>query len=201
MAHHSFGVTWDYRCPFAAKAHDHVVTALQHGADWDVHFVPFSLGQVHVEEGQTPIWDRPGDDSGLLALQAGVVVRDRFPDQFLAAHRALFDARHLHAQHLRDEAVIREALASVGVDDGAVFDEIAGGSPLKTIQTEHEAAAAEHHVWGVPTFIAEDQAAFIRLMTSSNGNGADSQRCIERLLGLLVRWPEVNEFKHTSIPR
>ena len=44
----AFALTWDYRCPFAWKAHDHVVTALQGGADWDVTFLPFSLGQVHV---------------------------------------------------------------------------------------------------------------------------------------------------------
>ena len=31
---------------------------------------------------------------GLLALQAGVVVRDRFPDQFHQVHRDLFAARH-----------------------------------------------------------------------------------------------------------
>ena len=98
-----FAVTWDYRCPFARIAHEHVVEALLDGADWDVTFVPFSLGQVHVEEGQPDIWETPELDTGLLALQAGVVVRDRYPDQFLAVHRALFDARHVDGAQLRDE--------------------------------------------------------------------------------------------------
>jgi len=39
----SFAVTWDYRCPFARNAHEHLLTALESGADWDVRFVPFSL--------------------------------------------------------------------------------------------------------------------------------------------------------------
>ena len=72
----TFAVTWDYRCPFARNAHEHVLDALADGADWDVTFLPFSLGQVHVEEGQPDVWDNPDADSGLLALQMGVAVRD-----------------------------------------------------------------------------------------------------------------------------
>ena len=34
-------------------------------------------------EGEPDIWDRPSDDTGLLALQAGVVVRDDHPERFL----------------------------------------------------------------------------------------------------------------------
>src|SRR3954451_24375772 len=90
----SFAVTWDYRCPFARNAHEHLLTALEAGADWDVNFVPFSLGQVHVGEGETDVWDEPEKDTGLVALQSGTLVRDRHPEQFYAVHRALFAARH-----------------------------------------------------------------------------------------------------------
>ena len=76
-----FGLTYDYRCPYARIVHDHVVTGLRAGADWDVTFLPFSLGQAHVEEGQTPIWERPADDTGLLALQASIAVRDTQPER------------------------------------------------------------------------------------------------------------------------
>src|SRR3954451_12289601 len=86
----SFSVTWDYRCPFARIVHAHVVEGLLDGADWDVTFVPFSLGQVHVDEGEEPIWERPDDDTGLLPLQAAVVVRDTDPERFPLVHRAIF---------------------------------------------------------------------------------------------------------------
>src|SRR5690606_12629154 len=99
-----FEITWDYRCPFARNAHEHVVEGLRDGADWGVRFVPFSLGQVHVAEGEPDVWERPEADSGLLALQAGVVVRDRFPDRFPDVHLALFALRHDEGRHLRDEA-------------------------------------------------------------------------------------------------
>ena len=203
MAKHSFAVTWDYRCPFAARAHDHVIEALLSGADWDVEFIPFSLGQVHVAEGEPDIWNRPGDDSGLLALQAGVAVRDIFPDRFLGFHRAMFDARHKHGLALRDPDVVRQVLTSpdVDVDPEAVFDDISSGRPLEAIRKEHERAVADHQAFGVPTFIAGGEAAFIRLMNGSDGDGAESQRIVERMLGVLVCWPDLNEFKHTSVPR
>jgi 2-hydroxychromene-2-carboxylate isomerase len=200
MATHTFAVTWDYRCPFAWKAHMHVVEALQGGADWDVSFVPFSLGQVHVAEGEPDIWDRPDEDTGLLALRIGVVVRDQYPDKFLAVHRELFAIRHVHAGQLNDEEALRSVLGAHGIDADAVLAEIAGGQPLATVRKEHEAAAADHAVWGVPTFIAGDQAVFVRLM--NNPSDAESSRqIVERLIDTVVGWPDLNEFKHTSIPR
>src|SRR3954471_11428565 len=91
----SFAVTWDYRCPFARNAHEHLVAGLQAGADWDVTFLPFSLNQAHIEEGGTDVWDDPARADGLLATEVGIVARDTLPsEQFLKVHQALFTARH-----------------------------------------------------------------------------------------------------------
>jgi hypothetical protein len=196
----TFSATWDYRCPFARNAHDHLVAGLRGGADWDVTFVPFSLGQVHVAEGEPDIWDRWRDDSGLLALQAGVVVRDLFPDRFLDVHEALFALRHEHGGHLRDEAAVRQVLVAQAVDADAVMAEIDSGSAITRVQQEHERSVKDHSVWGVPTFVVGDEAAFVRVMDRPHGDGAHAVRTIERILDLLA-WPDLNEFKHTSIPR
>ena len=197
-----FAVTWDYRCPFARNAHEHLVTALRHGADadWHVRYVPFSLGQVHVAEGETDIWERPADDSGLLALQAGVVVRDRWPDRFLDVHLALFALRHDEGRRF-EEAEVRRVLTDQGVDADAVFAEIADGSALARVRDEHDAAAEGHEVWGVPTFLLGDAAVFVRLMDRPQGDGDHARRSIQRVLDLLVEAPELNEFKHTSLKR
>ncbi|MFM8863001.1 MAG: DsbA family protein, partial [Acidimicrobiia bacterium] len=160
----SFGLTWDYRCPFARIVHRHVVEGLLDGADWDVRFVPFSLGQVHVADGEIPIWDRPSDDTGLLALQAAVVVRDSEPERFPVVHRALFEARHARGAQLRDESVLRDLLEAEGIDADAVFTEVATGRPLATIREEHTSAARDLDDWGVPTFMVGSSAAFVRLM-------------------------------------
>jgi hypothetical protein len=196
----AFDITWDYRCPFARNAHEHVIAALEAGADWDVTFVPFSLGQVHVAEGQPDVWDDPESDTGLLALQAGVVVRDKFPDKFLAVHRALFALRHDEGLQLKEPSEIRRVLEGAGVDADAVFDEIASGRPLQLVKEEHTAAAEKYKVWGVPTFVQNDQSVFVRLMNRPQGDGALATSTVERVLDLLT-WPELNEFKHSSIPR
>ncbi|MGI8662450.1 MAG: DsbA family protein [Acidimicrobiales bacterium] len=198
----AFAVTWDYRCPFARNAHEHLLTGLGAGADWDVTFLPFSLGQAHVEEGATSVWDDPARDSGILALQAGVVVRDTDPDAFPAVHRALFAARHDESLKIKEAAVVRDVLAAQGVEAEAVFAAIDDGSALKTVQAEHEAYAASHAVWGVPTFITGDEAVFVRFMHRSpdGSDPGESIRSIERVVELLD-WPDLNEYKHTSIPR
>jgi 2-hydroxychromene-2-carboxylate isomerase len=195
-----FGITWDYRCPFARIVHKHIVDGLLDGADWKVDFVPFSLGQVHVEEGQTPIWERPEDDTGILALQAAVVVRDSAPDLFPVVHRALFEARHAEGAQLRDEPVLRGLLEANGVDPDPVFAEVATGRPLEIIRDEHTRVADELDVWGVPTFMADGRAAFVRLMDLPT-DGADARRSIERIVEMLTGWPSLNEFKHTSLDR
>ena len=64
----SFAVTWDYRCPFARNAHEHLAAALAAGADWDVTFLPFSLSQAHVPEGGAPVWDDPDKAKDLLSV-------------------------------------------------------------------------------------------------------------------------------------
>ena len=196
-----FAVTWDYRCPFARNAHEHVIEGLRGGADWNVRFVPFSLGQVHVAEGEPDVWVRPESDSGLLALQVGVVVRDRYPDRFLDVHEALFALRHDAGRHLEDEAELRAVLTEQGVDADAVFDEIATGAALETVRDEHTAAADDNDVWGVPTFVQGDRAVFVRLMERPRGDTAVATRTIDRVVGLLGDFPELNEFKHTSLKR
>jgi protein-disulfide isomerase-like protein with CxxC motif len=197
----SFAVTFDYRCPFARNAHEHLVAGLRAGADWDVQFAPFSLSQNKVEPGAPSVWDQPEQDSGILALQLGIAIRDTQPDRFLDAHEALFAIRHDHGKSQREEAILRSTLAEVGVDVDAAFAEVASGVPLKKIQEEHERGVADHHVWGVPTFIAGDRAAFVRVMDRPRDGLHEPAKVIERIVGLLTGWPELNEFKHTSLDR
>jgi hypothetical protein len=195
----SFSVTWDYRCPFARIAHDHILTGLEAGADWDVTCLAFSLDQSHVEEGATPVWDEPERYPGMLPNLAGIVVRDRQPELFRRAHRALFSARHDESLDLRDRAIVGKVMDSVGIDGAGVLAEIDDGWPLLTARDEHSKAVDEHAVFGVPTFIVGAEAAFVRLMRGPRGNSQVAIRTVEKVLDMLDGWPELNEFKHTTI--
>lgn len=195
----SFAVTWDYRCPFARIGHEHVLAGLAAGADWEVTFRPFSLDQAHVEDGAPPVWDEPDRYPALTANLAGVVVRDRQPELFPAAHRALFSARHEQALDLRDRTIVAKVLDEVGADGAGALAEIDAGWPLQVLREEHSEAVGRWQVWGVPTYIAGDRAAFVRLMRRPEGDGTGSVAVIERLISMLTDWPDLNEFKHTSL--
>jgi hypothetical protein len=197
----SFSITWDYRCPYARNAHEHVVAALQAGADWDVQFVPFALDQAHVAEGDPPVWGAPDRYPGLLVTAAGIVVRDQFPERFLAAHVALFAARHDEGQDTRKREVIADVLDDQDVDSVAVLAAIDDGWPFEAFRKEHEAAVADRHVFGVPTFLIDGHAAFVRLLTRPAGDAEFAAATVERVLDLAGGWPDLNELKHTSIPR
>jgi predicted DsbA family dithiol-disulfide isomerase len=161
------------------------------------------LGQAHVGEGDTDVWDEPDKDTGIVALQAGVVVRDRFPEQFPQVHRAMFAARHDEGLKLQEPDVVRNVLTANGVDADEVFAAIEDGTALKQVRAEHEAVVASHNVWGVPTFVSGDEAVFIRIMDRApvGTDQALSRDTIERIVNLLDSWPNLNEFKHTSIKR
>ena len=194
-----FAVTFDYRCPYARIAHDHVIAGLRAGADWDVLFLPFALGQVHVEPGMPDVWDAPDSDSGLLALQAAIAVRDTAPERFVDLHHALFEHRHVQAGSLRDRRALTEVIDGVGLDPTEVFAEVDSGRPLATIKDQHTSFAASHDVWGVPTFIVDDAAVFVRLLKRADGDAELAIGTIERLLDQ-IEWPILNELKHTSVP-
>lgn len=196
----TIGITFDYRCPFARNAHEAVLTAIASGhavgTEIDWKFVAFSLDQSHVEEGATPVWDREPSarGTGILALEWGVAIRDSFADHFSAAHRALFAVRHDHGKRLHEVEHLEAAVAGVGIDPVAVAAEVASGRPLATIAREHTDAVDRHAVFGVPTFIEDEVATFVRFMER------DRVDDLERLLALLD-WTNLNELKRTRIPR
>jgi hypothetical protein len=172
------------------------VQGLREGRDWDVRFLPFSLDQVHVEEGEPPVWERDPEvwGSGVNALLWGIAVRDNFFDRFYDWHIAAFAARHDEGRKIAKLDVLAEIATSVGLDADAVAAEAESGRPLKVLADEHTEAVKRWNIFGVPTFVVGDRAAFVRLMDRKNASDVD------RVLDLL-EWTDLNEFKHTSVPR
>jgi hypothetical protein len=199
----SFAITFDYLCPFARNANEHVTAGLRGGAEWDVDFVPYSLAQGHVGEGEADVWERADRErvSGILAFQVGLTVRDEHPEAFLDVHDALFAARHDHGLDIKDPSVLRDVVARAGLDADEVLEQARTGRAPKTLRAEHEAAVDQHTVWGVPTFIAGDRAVFVRIMDRPEGDAGRARGRIERVLDLVEGEPELHEFKQTDLPR
>jgi protein-disulfide isomerase-like protein with CxxC motif len=189
-----FGITFDYLCPFARNANEAVLNGIDAGKPWQPRYLAFSLAQAHTEEDEPDVWDKPTGKSGVLALQWGIAVRDDFPEHFAATHRGLFAARHDDGLDINDERVIRQAVTTAGADADAVARIVASRTPMKTLAAEHMEAVADWQVFGVPTFIVDDHATFIRFM--SRGDVDDLGRALD-----LLTWTDLNEFKRTTIPR
>jgi protein-disulfide isomerase-like protein with CxxC motif len=196
----SFAVTFDYLCPFARIANELVIQAQEAGAGHEVSFRAFSLKQVHLDEDATPVWETDPPPSGVLALRYGLAVRERFPDSFPAAHLALFEVRHEHGEDLSDPAVLDAAVASVGLDPGEVAKAAADADVTKALAADHTWGVTEHRVFGVPTFVTDERAVFVRLMRRSP-DGEAAVATLNRLLEMIGSWTDLNEFKATSIPR
>jgi hypothetical protein len=195
-----FAVTFDYLCPFARNASEVVVRAQEGGGAYEPDFRAFSLSQVHLEEGAEPVWAAERPASGVLALQWGLAVRDALPERFPAAHLALFAARHDHGRDLNDPDVLREAVATAGLDPDEVEKLVAGGGPAAALAADHTWAVDQHRVFGVPTFITDERAVFVRLMQRPASPEA-ARSTLDRLLAVVGDWPDLNELKTTKIPR
>ncbi len=199
MSVNSFAVSFDYRCPFAKNIHLHVIRALRAGADFDVTFVPWTLSQGYRDEGDLDVWDDPRRDVDLLSLAAGVSVRDEQPDHFLDAHEALFLARHVDGIRLATFDEIATVLAPVHVDLDRVAADLESRRPHKVIGAAYEEFAA-YEAFGVPTFVVNSDAVFVRYMDVPTDDAGASIDLIARLVDMIAYSPSLNEFKHTTLP-
>jgi protein-disulfide isomerase-like protein with CxxC motif len=192
----AFEITYDYLCPFARIANEAVVEAIERGANYDVTFAPFSLTQNHLTESDTPVWDKSVSDAGrgVHAHYWGIAVRDNFSDRFNDFHVALFNAKHDDLLDIDDPAVLASVAHDVGLDAAEVAEIVASGVPAKTLAAEHMRLVQDHSVFGVPTFIANDEAVFVRFMQRHELEDLD------KVVGM-VGWTNVNEFKRTKVPR
>jgi predicted DsbA family dithiol-disulfide isomerase len=195
----SFDLSYDYRCPFAKNIHLHVLKALEASADFDVNFVPWTMSQGYKEDGAPDVWNDPSFDADHLSLAVSVSVRDQQPALFYATHEALFRARHERAVRLVTIEEIDAVLRPLGVDMEQVRADIESRRPHEVIGKSYEEFST-YEAFGVPTFVVNGDATFVRYMVPPTDDGAESAKIIESLITLMALQPDLNEFKHTRLP-
>ena len=170
-----FAVTFDYRCPFARNGHESVIAGLRAGRDWDVTFLPFSLDQVHVEEGEPPVWDRDPAEwgTGVTCAALGHRRARRVPRQVprLAPRRVLRPPRP-RRQDRQGRGPAPRSPTSVGLDPRR--DRGRGRIRPAARRRSRRATPTRSRttpIFGVPTFVVGDQAVFVRLMDRGQRRG------------------------------
>lgn len=195
----TFQLSYDYRCPFAKNIHLHVVTALRAGAGFNVEFVPWTMSQGYRPEGAPDVWDDPERDPDHLALAVSISIRDQQLELFLAAHEALFRARHEQGIALKTWGDIERALGAIPVDLPLVEADLRTRRPHDVLG-ENFRRFERYEAFGVPTFVVDDDATFVRYMKEPTGDASDSTTLVTSLVTLMSTQRDLNEFKHTTVP-
>jgi hypothetical protein len=91
-------------------------------------------------------------------------------------------------------------VASAGVDPDEVEKLVATGRPAAALADDHTWAVETSRVFGVPTFVTPSRAVFVRLMDRPASSDA-ARATLDRVLTMVDDWPDLNEFKATTIPR
>jgi protein-disulfide isomerase-like protein with CxxC motif len=198
MARPAFAISYDYRCPFANILHQHLIASLKDGENFDVEFVPWTLSQAHRADDGLDVWDDPQKYDQLVALAAGVSVRDQQPEKFLDAHLALFLARHRSGVRLGTLDEVTTVLDAVGVDTAAVRADLDTTRPWRILGESYR-RFERYEAFGVPTIVVGDDAVFVRYMNAPTDDVAASTALMDSLLTMIETQPAINEFKHTRL--
>jgi protein-disulfide isomerase-like protein with CxxC motif len=199
MALPAFTLSYDYRCPFAKNIHLHVISALRAGAEFDVTFAPWTMSQGHRASGSPDVWDDSSKDSELLSLAYSTSIRDQQADHFLDAHEALFLGRHERGIRLISHEEISDVLSRTGVDVESARADVESRRPHEVIgETFRQFERLQ--AFGVPTFVVDGGATFVRYMKPPTEDAANSIVIISSLVTLMAESPDLNEFKHTQLP-
>ena len=99
------------------------------------------------------------------------------------------------------------SIAEKPIDDDISLEELVttykelvhSGAPIAEIRRSHEQAVNEWAVFGVPTFVMDGRAVFVRLMSRPRGDAALARRTIDNVVQLLEDHPDLNEFKYTTL--
>ena len=199
----SFAVTWDYRCPFARNAHEHVLTGLR--------------GRGRLGRELRAVLARPGARRRGRDRRLGRARRRHRPARPAGRRRrarpvprpvprrpprAVRPPPRRRAATQRADVAPRRARGARRRRRRGLRRDRDRPARSSTIRKEHEPRSPSTRVWGVPTFIAERRGR--RSSASWTGPEGDSELAPPtRRAGRRParRWPELNEFKHTSIPR
>ena len=199
MALPAFELSYDYRCPFAKNIHLHVITALRAGGALDVAFAPWTMSQGHRAPGAPDVWNDLSKDSELLSLAYSTSIRDQQTEHFLDAHEALFRGRHEKGIRLISHEEIADVLKNTGVNIESARVDVESRRPHAVIG-ETFRKFEKMQAFGVPTFVVNGDATFVRYMKPPTEDGANSIEIISSLVTLMADSADLNEFKHTQLP-
>ena len=168
-----FAVSFDYRCPFARNGHEAVVAGTARGPRLGRPLPavlarpgPRRRGRDRRCGNATPTCGAPACSRCCGASPCVT----RSPTSSSTGTSPRSRPATTRAPRSPRTRCSREIATSVGLDADAVAAEVASGRPLKVLAEEHTEADKRWNVFGVPTFIVGERAAFVRFMDRGNAD-------------------------------
>jgi predicted DsbA family dithiol-disulfide isomerase len=193
-------VFYDYLCPFVYRASVLLENVRDSGErNLEIRWRYFSLTQVNSKDDGWTIWDAPESEParGRLAFMAAEAARRQ--DGFDRFHMPLLRARHIDRVDIDDVAVLERVAEDSGLDLDLFRRDLADHTILTALEKDHRQAAAEHGVFGTPTFLfADGAAAYVRL--SEPPEPSDSVGIFDRLVAIAAEEPRILEIKRPVKP-
>jgi predicted DsbA family dithiol-disulfide isomerase len=196
-------VFYDYNCPFVFRA-SRMLDAVARSGERDVRvgWRYFSLAQVNhrsddPDDGWT-VWDAPESEPvrGRLAFKAAEAARRQ--DRFDALHHGLLAARHVERRDIDSFDVVEEVAGAAGLDLAWFRRDLADPEILRRLARDHTEGRDVHGVFGTPTLVLREGAAYLRLARELDE--ADAGRVFDRVIDTIALEPEVLEIKRPVRP-
>ena len=165
----------------------------------EVRWRYFSLTQVNSKDDGWTVWGAPESDHvrGRQAFKAAEAARRQ--DGFEDFHMRLLRARHVDRADIDDVVAVERLAEESGLDLERFRKDVADASILSALERDHRGGAAEHGVFGTPTFVFQGgQAAYVRL--SEIPEVADSVGLFDRLVSIAAEEPRILEIKRPVKP-
>ena len=192
-----FAVSFDYRCPFARNGHESVVAGLRAGRDWDVRSCRSRSTRCTSRRARrrcgsaTPTSGAPACSAAVGHRRPRLVPR---PVPRLAHRRVRGPPRRGRQDRQGRSARARSRRRS-GSTPTRSRPRSRGPAARRSLADEHtEAVKRWHDVRRADVHRRRHAPCSSASWTASNPDDVD------RVLDLL-EWTDLNEFKHTSVPR
>jgi predicted DsbA family dithiol-disulfide isomerase len=194
---------FDYNCPFVYRAAKMLEAVSDSGERaLKINWRYFSLSQVnHRADGPDDVWtvwNAPSSEpvKGRLAFKAAESARRQH--RFDAFHMALLDARHRDRLDIEDPETVERVAGQEGLDLQRFRSDLADPAILSKLERDHAEARDFHGVFGTPTLVFPEGAAYLRL--AGVLEGSEALRVFDNVAGTISSQPEVLEIKRPVRP-
>jgi len=134
--------------------------------DLSIEWKVFPLEQVNQNQGEGfRIWEHPEYPArGIAALTAAKAASRQGDALFDKFHRLVFKAYHSEGKDISQKPVLTAAAVEAGLDVQKFEKDLDLRETLESLGRDYQEARQSHNLFGVPTFVFEnDEAIYVKL--------------------------------------